>query len=188
MKASEKKAIEQWAARLSDAQLEQSYYDAAYDTLGSRAEAMYDRGCDMEDIRDQEALEKYCREKAALLESLCIARGIRLWVERQDAPEDAPVRLIDANAEKAKVDVIINSLIFGDEDEEMLAFMNTLRQHLHTAFDEAPTIEAEPVRHGRCVIDSEGCRRCSVCNEHEAYMIYHKYCPRCGAKMDGDPI
>ena len=61
------------------------------------------------------------------------------------------MRLIDANAEKAKVDVIINSLIFGDEDEEMLAFMNTLRQLLHTAFDEAPTIEAKPVRHGRWV-------------------------------------
>lgn len=94
MKASEKKAIEQWAARLSDAQLEQAYYDAAYDTLGSRAEEMYDRGYDMADIREQEALEKYQDEKADLLESLCIARGIRLWVERQDAPtiEAEPVR------------------------------------------------------------------------------------------------
>lgn len=184
MKASEKKAIESWAARLSDAKLEEAYYDAVYDSLGSQVEEMYARDYDMADIREQISLEKYQAEKAAFLEELCTARGIRIWEERQDAPEDAPVRLIDANAEKAKVDVIINSLVFGDEDEEMLAFMNTLRQLLHTAFDEAPTIESEPVRHGRCVTDSEGYHRCSVCNEHEAYMIYHKYCPHCGTKMD----
>ena len=187
MKASEKKAIEQWAARLSDAQLEQAYYDAAYDTLGSRAEEMYDHGYDMADIKEQEALEKYQDEKAALLESLCIARGIRLWVERQDAPEDAPVRLIDANAEKAKVDVIINILVFGDEDEEMLAFMNTLRQHLHTAFDEAPTIEAEPVRHGRWVkvnsIQGLKAFKCSECSSYIGRIT--AFCSTCGAKMDG---
>ncbi len=186
MKVSEKKAIEQWAARLSDAQLEQAYYDAAYDTLGSRAELMYDRGYDMADIREQEALEKYQDEKADLLESLCVARGIRLWVERQDAPEDAPVRLIDANAEKAKVDVIINSLVFGDEDEEMLAFMNTLRQLLHTAFDEAPTIEAEPVRHGRWIFKGKSNGRsiyqCSECKNDISGSA--AYCKECGAKMD----
>lgn len=88
MKASEKKAIEQWAARLSDAQLEQAYYDAAYDTLGSRAEEMYDRGYDMADIREQEALEKYQDEKADLLGEICEARGIRLWEERKDTLEE----------------------------------------------------------------------------------------------------
>ena len=187
MKVSEKKAIEQWAARLSDAQLEQAYYDAAFDTLGSQAEEMADRGYDMADIKEQEALEKYQDEKADLLESLCIARGIRLWVERQDAPEDAPVRLIDANAEKAKVDVIINSLVFGDEDEEMLAFMNTLRQLLHTAFDEAPTIEAEPVRHGRCDYCKDGKsfigQTVILANDGKMHLIW--YCPHCGAKLGG---
>lgn len=88
MKASEKKAIESRAARLSDAELEAEYYRAVQDSLGSQAEEMYDRGYDMADIREQEALEKYQDEKADLLESLCIARGIRLWEERQDAPEE----------------------------------------------------------------------------------------------------
>lgn len=54
----------------------------------------------------------------------------------------------------------------------------------HDIIDDEPTIEAEPVRHGRCVRGQEGQRLCSVCNEHDNYMIYHKYCPHCGAKMD----
>lgn len=136
MKASEKKAIEQWAARLSDAQLEQAYYDAAYDTLGSLTEEMYDRGYDMADIREQEALEKYQDEKADLLGEICEARGIRLWVERQDAP----------------------------------------------------TIEAEPVRHGRWMLCTEGDWNketvCSCCNGVSPNGWYWKYCPHCGAKMD----
>lgn len=51
MKASEKKAIESRAARLSDAELEAEYYRAVQDSLGSQAEEMYDRGYDMADIR-----------------------------------------------------------------------------------------------------------------------------------------
>lgn len=50
----------------------------------------------------------------------------------------------------------------------------------------APVIEAEPVRHGYVYCDSEGYRRCSVCNEHEGNMPYYSYCPRCGARMDGE--
>lgn len=45
-------------------------------------------------------------------------------------------------------------------------------------------VDVEPVEHGRCVTDSEGYHRCSACNEHEGNMIYYKYCPHCGAKMD----
>lgn len=88
MKASEKKAIEQWAARLSDAKLEQAYYDAVYDSLGSQVEEMYDRDYDMADIREQISLEKYQAEKAGLLKELCTARGILLWEERKDTPEE----------------------------------------------------------------------------------------------------
>lgn len=63
MKVSEKNAIKQWAARLSDAQLEQAYYDAAYD---------------MADTKELEALEKYQDEVVDLLELLCVDRCIRL--------------------------------------------------------------------------------------------------------------
>lgn len=54
--------------------------------------------------------------------------------------------------------------------------------------DTAPTIEAEPVKHGRWIgkpIAGYSTVRCSVCGE-----VYTEnngrwlYCPNCGAKMD----
>jgi hypothetical protein len=55
---------------------------------------------------------------------------------------------------------------------------------------EAPTIEAEPVRHGRWMMKETMIRSpyaknayCSECLEETSYA--HKYCPNCGAKMDG---
>ena len=57
----------------------------------------------------------------------------------------------------------------------------------------APTIEAEPVRHGYWE-NANGrpktyIRKCSVCGK-EAYFCgrgcSYKFCPNCGAKMDGD--
>ena len=57
---------------------------------------------------------------------------------------------------------------------------------------EAPTIEAEPVRHGYWE-NANGrpktyIRKCSVCSK-EAYFCgrgcSYKYCPNCGEKMDG---
>lgn len=56
----------------------------------------------------------------------------------------------------------------------------------------APTIEAEPVRHGRWVQGNVRpktyFRLCSACKK-VAYFCgegcSYKYCPNCGAKMDG---
>lgn len=54
--------------------------------------------------------------------------------------------------------------------------------------DDAPTIDAEPVRRGRWVIEPGiGCE-CSACgfdigNDLD-FMEYVKYCPNCGAKME----
>ena len=66
-----------------------------------------------------------------------------------------------------------------------------------TDIDKAPTIDAEPVKHGYW--DDSGrykfpsgatAVRCTICgcalNESE-YKIYNwHYCPYCGAKMDGE--
>ena len=52
--------------------------------------------------------------------------------------------------------------------------------------EEAPAIEAEPVRHGKWLYvgygkpDAWDCSECSVMVAKQ-----HFYCPRCGAKMDG---
>lgn len=49
--------------------------------------------------------------------------------------------------------------------------------------DRIPTIEAEPVRHGRCISDIYG-MKCSECDS-DLYESSINFCPNCGAKMDG---
>lgn len=51
---------------------------------------------------------------------------------------------------------------------------------------ETPTADVEPVRHGRW-LDSEigGAKICSLCHSHIGLSGFD-YCPRCGARMDGD--
>ena len=64
------------------------------------------------------------------------------------------------------------------------------------AIDEAPAVDAEPVRHGEWILNpsnlyDDATWVCSVCG-HEWVLIdgtpqendMH-YCPKCGAKMDG---
>ena len=65
---------------------------------------------------------------------------------------------------------------------------------VHNAITNAPTIEAEPVRHGRWEqrTDFNGFLTCSNCHNcniiEEVFWRYanYNYCPNCGAKMDGD--
>ena len=51
--------------------------------------------------------------------------------------------------------------------------------------DSAPTVDAEPIRHGKWV--NYGC--CSFCGKPDPYYCFiteykSYYCPHCGAKMD----
>lgn len=67
---------------------------------------------------------------------------------------------------------------------ENIAFKKALE-----LLDNAPTVEAEPVRHGHWKItdrDVMGCNEytCSVCgHDTEGWKATH-YCENCGAKMD----
>ena len=81
MTKSEKNQIIKWASTLTDDELEKEYYNAVFDTLGSQAEEMYERGWDMRDIIEREEYEKHLGQIADLLESLCYGRGIKLWEE-----------------------------------------------------------------------------------------------------------
>lgn len=81
MNIKEKNAVTKWAANLSDEELEQEYYNAVSDSLGSVTENMYDLGYDMQDIMEQEKFEKYLCSKADILEKECCKRGIKLWGE-----------------------------------------------------------------------------------------------------------
>ena len=79
MTKSEKNRIIKWANALTDKELEKEYYNATFDTLGSQAEEMYERGWDRQDVVEREKYEKWLGQKADLLEQLCYERGIKLW-------------------------------------------------------------------------------------------------------------
>ena len=81
MTKSERNQIIKWANSLTDDELEAEYYRAVWDTLGSQAEKMHERGWDMQDIIERERFEKWLGLKAGLLELLCYERGIKLWDE-----------------------------------------------------------------------------------------------------------
>ena len=49
--------------------------------------------------------------------------------------------------------------------------------------DNAPTIDAEPVRHGKWVVTTEGIVKCSEC-KRKFILLKENYCPNCGARMD----
>lgn len=83
MTKSEKNQIIKWVNTLTNDELEEEYYRAAWETLGSEAEEMYERGWDMQDIIEREKYEKWLGQRADLLESLCYERGIKLWEESQ---------------------------------------------------------------------------------------------------------
>lgn len=51
------------------------------------------------------------------------------------------------------------------------------------ALKDAPTIEAEPVKHGRWE-NGRHCYECSSCGNGYVGMPKTNYCPNCGAKMD----
>ena len=90
-------------------------------------------------------------------------------------------------------------LIDADELENALAHFKGTKDTLYydeikMYIDDAPTIEAEPVRHGRWLtweeilhVDKRAPNNlgvfCSMCNKHSDNMT--NYCPVCGAEMDG---
>ena len=51
-----------------------------------------------------------------------------------------------------------------------------------------PTIEAEPVRHGKWIEKSTGGEHFACCSEcgYVEWDTLHNYCPNCGARMDND--
>lgn len=91
-------------------------------------------------------------------------------------------RLIDADA---LIHRLLNTKIVA---ANLFQYANSVTNMI----GDAPTIEAEPVRHGYWE-NANGrpktyIRKCSVCGK-EAYFCgrgcSYKYCPNCGAKMDG---
>lgn len=81
MTKKQRNEIIRWANTLTDKELENEYYNAVFDTLGSQAEEMYERGYDMADIIEREKYEKWLGQRCDVICQLCCERGIKLWAE-----------------------------------------------------------------------------------------------------------
>ena len=106
-------------------------------------------------------------------------------------------RLIDADALKEKIcnNVYPITDFFNSQDYGMF-----WTGGIEKAIDEAPTIDAEPTRHGKWkeyqrleanIVGELQSAECSVCGRYHTtpYMHsydYYEYCPWCGARMEAE--
>ena len=74
----EREQIRKRYMNLSDHELVAKYYRLVNDSLGSSCDRMYDLGYDLCDIEEQRKLEEYKRIECAVVEQMCIERGIEL--------------------------------------------------------------------------------------------------------------
>lgn len=99
------------------------------------------------------------------------------------------MRLIDADATLE----LLRSLGSRDYRRKEGTIADSMKMILHPKY--TPTIEAEPVRHGRWERQEEDglyWYECSVCGEPTVkkyakkygYNYFSHYCPNCGAKMN----
>lgn len=113
-------------------------------------------------------------------------------------------RLIDADAliEDLEYDVELDARALDDTDlllgrnRELVQFDKDCKQNAIVMLKKEPTVDAEPVRHGKYIgteFDgyADGCPvyyewKCSECGcVFEEEEPTYNYCPYCGAKMDG---
>ena len=108
------------------------------------------------------------------------------------------MRLIDADAFLAD-SIKEKRFVFCSSDmlsEQVI--VKTVYDELANALKHAPTVDAEPVRHGRWYKpkgmmppEHHGRHRCSVCDHMAFYERLGReglsdYCPNCGARMNGE--
>lgn len=98
-------------------------------------------------------------------------------------------RLIDADALKESIDEHVYLVHHGFNETEY----GCTQYGIHQIIDETPTIDAEPVRHGKWIkADSQQYFRkhypaftCSECGYRKDSQKTWNYCPNCGADMRG---
>ena len=91
-------------------------------------------------------------------------------------------RLIDADALKKSFDEHVYLVHHGFNETEY----GCTQYGIHQIIDEQPTIDAEPVRHGKWIEYpiADGMNQCSECGVLR--FGESNYCPHCGARMDND--
>ena len=95
-------------------------------------------------------------------------------------------RLIDANE-------LMSNIHFYDEQQKNDVWRTS---DIEALLAEQPTVDAVEVVHGRWILEKEFADgtadyKCSVCEYDDSFYrnlvnAWYKYCPYCGAKMDGD--
>lgn len=90
-------------------------------------------------------------------------------------------RLIDADA---LTDELIKGIEADKDKSIQTSFVKSVCMIICKAIDEQPTIDAEPVRHGKWIEYpiADGMNQCSVCGVLR--FGESNYCPNCGARMD----
>lgn len=92
------------------------------------------------------------------------------------------MRLIDADALK-------ESLKELEAESNSIRYTQGLQDAVDYYFpqiiDDAPTIDAVPVKHGRWIQRRNGQYYCNNCGREERFIYQKNCCPKCGAKMDG---
>ncbi|MDE6426300.1 MAG: hypothetical protein K2K89_09230 [Ruminococcus sp.] len=103
------------------------------------------------------------------------------------------MRLIDAD------EILLNdeseyTKTMLEVDDTVKTIIKAVHNNIQTLIQEAPTIDAVPVRHGKWIANKakEPTKLfyCSACKGviqigHYAYKCYYNYCPTCGAEMNG---
>lgn len=99
--------------------------------------------------------------------------------------------LIDATKAIKSIDEIVCSMSVCISSDYRYG-MTAMKDAAMHAIEEQPTVDAVPVVHGKWILKERAHYfKCSLCKEPIAYRFgyggdrYYKYCPRCGAKMDG---
>ena len=117
-----------------------------------------------------------------------LANGIRL--ETKQATSEESKRLIDANilvGNLLSLTLTVTGLRAGKG--VILELLNKYRNGILQLINEQPTVDAAPVVHGHWIEHShlEVGGECSVCGWQFQWFenAEARYCPHCGAKMDG---
>lgn len=91
------------------------------------------------------------------------------------------MRTIDADALIATME---NMRSISDNVKQRQIEESILHGIVPQIIDDAPTIEAEPVKHGRWMYPFY-CSECGFTPYYSSDLTYN-YCPNCGARMEGN--
>lgn len=92
------------------------------------------------------------------------------------------MRLIDADL------VLAHIKPYEPTDEDWAVTGGTAIRLIESAVNNAPTVDAMPVVHGKWIYDhwcEFRCSRCGTWSKSEPYRGRENFCPNCGARMDG---